>query len=160
MSSFAQLYQPFTYRSTSFGFWGAKLCSVLNIIVDGGFAVVNVVVAGQVLSAVSDFHLSITVGIVSGISNPGAASAALIGSPQVIISILSYIVSIFGYSVIHTFEKYFWIVSFIFMLVLVGQTAPYVVPGAPGGDTGLTAAGSFLSFLAINFCIFTFSASL
>lgn len=73
--------------------------------------------------------------------------------PQVIISILSYIVSIFGYSVIHTFEKYFWIVSFILMLVLVGQTAPYVVPSAPGGDTGLTAAGSFLSFLAINFCM-------
>jgi len=73
---------------------------------------------------------------------------------------LSYVVSIFGYSVIHTFEKYFWIVSFILMLVLVGQTAPYVVPSAPGGDTGLTAAGSFLSFLAINFCIFTFSASL
>jgi purine-cytosine permease-like protein len=27
----------------SFGFWGAKLCSVLNVIVGGGFAVVNYV---------------------------------------------------------------------------------------------------------------------
>jgi len=27
----------------SFGFWGAKLCSVLNVIIGGGFAVVNYV---------------------------------------------------------------------------------------------------------------------
>jgi len=39
---------------------------------------------------------------------------------KVILSILSYIVSIFGYPVIHTFEKYFWIISIILMLVLVG----------------------------------------
>jgi len=27
----------------SFGFWGAKLCSVLNVVIGGGFAVVNYV---------------------------------------------------------------------------------------------------------------------
>jgi purine-cytosine permease-like protein len=70
----------------SFGYHGAKLPSVLNIIIDGGFAVVNVVVVGQVLSAVSDFKMTITVGIV-------------------IISVLSWVVSVFGYAVIHTFEK-------------------------------------------------------
>lgn len=46
----------------SFGFWGAKLCSVLNVVVGGGFAVVNVVITGQMLSAVSDYSMSIAVG--------------------------------------------------------------------------------------------------
>lgn len=74
----------------SFGFWGAKLCSVLNIVVGGGFAVVNYVVVGQILSAVSGYTMSITVGIV-------------------IIAVISYVVSIFGFRLIHTFEKYSWI---------------------------------------------------
>ena len=46
----------------SFGFWGAKLCSVLNVVVGGGFAVVNVVITGQILSAVSDYTMSIAIG--------------------------------------------------------------------------------------------------
>lgn len=41
----------------SFGFWGAKLCSILNVIVSGGFGVVCVVITGQMLSAVSDFNI-------------------------------------------------------------------------------------------------------
>lgn len=41
----------------SFGYWGAMIASVLNIIVGGGFAVVNFVVVGQILSAVADYNL-------------------------------------------------------------------------------------------------------
>ncbi|MCJ1379129.1 hypothetical protein MMC17_002229 [Xylographa soralifera] len=116
----------------SFGWWGAKLCSVLNVVVGGGFAVVNYVVVGQVLSAVSDYTMSITVGIV-------------------IIAVISYIVSIFGFRLIHTFEKYSWIGTFILFCVLIAQAAPNIDPNAPGFDTGLGYAGSFLSILAINF---------
>ncbi|OCK81554.1 hypothetical protein K432DRAFT_326108 [Lepidopterella palustris CBS 459.81] len=116
----------------SFGWWGAKLCSVLNVLVGGGFAVVNYVVVGQILSAVSDYKMSITVGIV-------------------IIAIISYVISVFGFRLIHTFEKYSWIGTFILMCVLIGQAAPHVQPSAPGLDFGLDLAGSFLSILAINF---------
>ncbi|MCJ1401347.1 hypothetical protein MMC11_004559 [Xylographa trunciseda] len=116
----------------SFGWWGAKLCSVLNIVVGGGFAVVNYVVVGQVLSAVSDYTMSITVGIV-------------------IIAVISYIVSVFGFRLIHTFEKYSWIGTFILFCVLIAQAAPNIDPNAPGFETGLGYAGSFLSIVAINF---------
>lgn len=101
----------------------------------GGFYVVNLVVVGQILSAVSNYSMSLTVGIV-------------------IISILSYVLSIFGYRIIHTYEKYSWIVTFILMLVLVGQVAPHVDPTAPGiyGPlSGLALAGPFLSILSIAF---------
>ena len=94
---------------------------------------VNYVVVGQVLSAVSDYTMSITVGIV-------------------IIAVISYIVSVFGFRLIHTFEKYSWIGTFILFCVLIAQAAPNIDPYAPGFDTGLGYAASFLSILAINFC--------
>lgn len=106
---------------------------MLNIIVGGGFFVVNLVVVGQMLSAVSDYSMSITVGIV-------------------IIAVVSYLVSIFGYRIIHTYEKYSWIITFILMLVLVGQVAPHVDPSAAGEDAGgLPLAGAFLTILSIAF---------
>ena len=95
---------------------------------------VNLVVVGQILSAVSDYNLNIIVGIV-------------------IIAVISYLVSIFGFRLIHTYEKYSWIITFILMAVLIGQAAPYVDPSIPGpdGSSGLAFAGPFLTILAINF---------
>ena len=116
----------------SFGFWGAKLCSVLNVVVGGGFAVVNVVVTGQMLSAVSDYTMTIAVGCV-------------------IVAVISYVVSVFGFALIHTFEKYSWIASFILIAVLYGQSASHVQPDNPGFGSGLGYAGSWLSFMSICF---------
>ena len=117
----------------SFGFWGAKLCSVLNVVVGGGFAVVNVVITGQILSAVSDYNMTIAVGCV-------------------IVAVVSYVISVFGFRLIHTFEKYSWIVSFILLCVLIGQAAPHVGPNAPGFAGGeLATAGTWLSFMTICF---------
>ena len=118
----------------SFGFWGAKLCSVLNVIIGGGFAVVNVVVVGQILSAVSGYTMTISVGCV-------------------IIAIISYVVSVFGFALIHTYEKYSWIMSFILMIILIAEVGDKIDPSIPGedGNSGLGFAGSFLSFLAVNF---------
>ena len=71
----------------------------------------------------------------------------------VIISIVSYVISIFGFKLIHTYEKYSWIVTFILMAVLIGQAGPYIDPNAPGedGSSGIEFAGTFLSVLAIAF---------
>lgn len=102
------------------------------MIVGGGFFVVNLVVVGQILSAVSDYTMTITVGII-------------------IVAIISYLVSIFGYAIIHTYEKYSWIVTFILLLVLVGQVAPHVDPSAPGQSGGMAGVGSYLSMIALAF---------
>jgi len=95
------------------------------------------VVVGQILSAVSDYKMTITVGII-------------------IIAVLSYLISVFGFKMIHTFEKYSWIGTFILMLVLIGQAAPHIDPNLPGldGNSGVAYAGTFLTILAINFCKF------
>lgn len=116
----------------SFGFYGAKLCSILNVVVGGGFAVVNIVVVGQILAAVSDYTMTIVVGII-------------------IIAIISYIVSIFGFKLIHTWEKYSWIMTFILMCILIGQIAPKMEPSLPSTVSGLNFSGSWLSFFAVCF---------
>jgi purine-cytosine permease-like protein len=104
----------------------------LNVVICAGFAVVNVVVCGQLLSAVSDYTMTISVGCV-------------------IVAVISYTFSVFGFAFIHTFEKYSWILAFILICVLIGQAGPHVSSSVPALDTGLGLAGSFLSFLAINF---------
>lgn len=116
----------------SFGFWGAKLCSVLEVVIGGGFTVVNIVVCGQILSAVSDYTMTISVGCVIAV-------------------VFSYIVSVFGFAIIHTYEKYAWIPGTILICVLLGQAAPHVSASTPAEDSGLALAGAFLSFLALNF---------
>jgi purine-cytosine permease-like protein len=93
---------------------------------------VNVVVVGQILSAVSNYTMTIAVGCI-------------------IIAVIGYVISIFGFALIHTYEKYSWIVTFILACVLIGQVAPYVDSSLPSEDAGLIFSGSFLSFLAINF---------
>ena len=111
---------------------------MLNVIIGGGYAVVNLVVVGQVLSAVSDYKMTITVGII-------------------IIAVVGYLVSLFGFRIIHTFEKYSWMITLVLLLVLLGQIAPYVDANlVPQGDSGLLLAGNFLTILSINFCKETF----
>lgn len=92
----------------------------------------NVVVVGQILAAVSDYTMTIAVGCV-------------------IIAVISYVISVFGFAIIHTYEKYSWIATFIILCVLIGQVAPQVDASIPTLDTGLGLSGSMLSFLAINF---------
>ncbi len=116
----------------SFGFYGAKLCSVLNVVVGGGFAVVNVVVVGQILSAVSNYSMPLEVGCV-------------------IIAVIGYVVSVFGFALVHTYEKYSWIMTAILLIVLLGEVGGKVDTSIPALDTGLSFQGSFLSFLALNF---------
>ena len=109
--------------------------------IGGGYAVVNLVVVGQVLSAVSDYKMTITVGIV-------------------IVAVVTYVVSLFGFRIIHTYEKYSWIWTLVLLLVLLGQIAPDVDAGmVPAGDSGLLLAGNFLSILSINFCTLCCSSS-
>lgn len=115
----------------SYGIWGARLCAVLQCITAGGFLVVDLITAGSLLSAAADYRLSIVVGII-------------------LVAVVAYIISLFGYRVLQVFEKYSWIVAFVLLWVLIGQAAPQVDPSTPSTGSSLTIAGNFLSVLAVN----------
>lgn len=116
----------------SFGFYGAKLCSVLNILIGAGFSVVNLVTTGGMLSAVSGYSMTISVGII-------------------IIAIISYVISIFGFKMIHQWEKYSWIVTAILLIILIAQIGPKLDTSLPSEASGLELSGNWLSFFAVCF---------
>jgi purine-cytosine permease-like protein len=46
------------------GYWPSKICCVLNIILMVGYGLIDCIIGGQILSAVSGGNLTIIVGIV------------------------------------------------------------------------------------------------
>lgn len=91
------------------------------------------VVIGQILSAVSDYNISLVVGCI-------------------IIEIVSYTLSLFGFRLIRTFEKYSWIAAFILFVMLYAQAAPNALPlDTPSYESGITLTGAWLSYMALQF---------
>ncbi|KAJ1560562.1 purine-cytosine permease [Cladochytrium tenue] len=89
----------------SFGYYGTYLISLLNIIACLGWSAVNVVVGGQVINGINS-----NVPIEAGIA---------------IIAVLTTIVAIFGYKVIHHFERFAWIPMLFIFLCVLGLSAQY-----------------------------------
>ncbi|KAE8375250.1 permease for cytosine/purines, uracil, thiamine, allantoin-domain-containing protein [Aspergillus bertholletiae] len=117
----------------AFGIWGANLCGLLNIVVCGGYAVIAAVVGGQLLVAVSDDTIPLATGIV-------------------IIVAIGFLVSFCGFTLIHHYERYAWIVGLVLICVTWGQSARYFTP-TPGLSTvrGIDYCGACLSYFAVIF---------
>jgi purine-cytosine permease-like protein len=69
------------------GYWPSKIACLLNIILMVGYCTSDSIIGGQMLSAVSDSNMSIVVGII-------------------IVSVVSWVVAVFGLAVFHVYERY------------------------------------------------------
>lgn len=69
------------------GYWPSKLCALLNIFIMLGYGMVDCIVGGQVLSAVSGGGMSVIVGVI-------------------IIAIVTWAVVLFGMQLFHIYERY------------------------------------------------------
>jgi purine-cytosine permease-like protein len=90
----------------SWGYYGASIVSIINVIAALGWAAVNSITGAQTLRVVSNDSLSLIFGII-------------------IIGVLSMIVSFVGYKWIHTYERYSWIPVFIAYCIVAGVGAKY-----------------------------------
>lgn len=113
------------------GWWPAKIVVILNIIVLLGYALIDAVVAGQILSAVSpNRSLSVVVGIV-------------------IVAVLTWVITTFGYQIVHVYERYAWIPQLIAFSILAGVAGPKFDLSTPTvGDTN-TRIAARLSFFSL-----------
>jgi purine-cytosine permease-like protein len=68
------------------GYWPSKLCCLLNIVIMVGYGMIDCIIGGQILSAVSGGTLTIIVGIV-------------------IVALISWVVAVFGMAIFHTYER-------------------------------------------------------
>lgn len=69
------------------GYHPSKLCVLLNIIIMVGYGVIDCVIGGQILSAVSGGRLTVVVGIV-------------------VVALVSWIVAVFGMAVFYHYQRY------------------------------------------------------
>ena len=69
------------------GYWPSKICALLNIVIMLGYGMIDCLVGGQILSAVSGGSLSVVVGII-------------------IVAIITWLVVVFGLAVFHVYERY------------------------------------------------------
>ena len=68
------------------GYWPAKLVCLLNMILMVGYGVIDCIIGGQILSAVSGGSMSIVVGII-------------------IVAFVSWVVAVFGLGIFHVYER-------------------------------------------------------
>jgi len=115
-----------TITRFSFGYYTALLPVALNVIACIGWACINLIVGGQVLNAVGTSHI------------PNAAAI-------VILAIITFVVSLFGYKHVHLYERYSWIPIAIIFIIMLGLSAQYMEAGEFAGS-GPVEAGAVLSF--------------
>lgn len=113
------------------GWWPSKLVVVLNIIVLLGYALIDCVVAGQILSAVSTNNMSIVVGII-------------------VVALITWGVTTFGYQVFHYYERYAWFPQVIVLCILAGVAGPNFNISSVSHGEGRTLIGNRISFFGLN----------
>jgi len=113
------------------GWWPAKLVVVLNLIVLLGYCLIDAVVAGQILAAVSvNGDMSVIVGIV-------------------ITAVITWSVTTFGYSVFHWYERYSWLPQIVVLSMLAGVAGPRFDLATPSQGDHRTVIGNRLSFFSL-----------
>ncbi|PTU25095.1 hypothetical protein P175DRAFT_0428128 [Aspergillus ochraceoroseus IBT 24754] len=113
------------------GWWPSKLIVILNLIQMIGYCLINCVVCGQILSAVSsNGSMSVAVGIV-------------------IIAVISWIVATFGIRVFHYYERFAFLPQLIVMCILFGvSSSKFDLSTVSVGDPR-TVVGNRLSFFSL-----------
>ncbi|KAI1426763.1 purine-cytosine permease [Xylaria sp. FL1777] len=115
-----------------FGYYGVKLVACFNILACLGWSAVNVIVGAQLIHAINH-------------DVPGYAGI-------LVIAFSTLFICAFGYKLVHIYERWSWIPSFIIFLVVLGIFAHSgnFDSGLPLA-TGPAEAGAVLSFAASVF---------
>ncbi|GAA5885002.1 hypothetical protein JCM16303_006511 [Sporobolomyces ruberrimus] len=118
------------------GFIGTGIFSILNALTQIAYAVTAAIVAAQALRAINH-GLTLTVGIV-------------------VSTVITLVVCVGGYKILHYWERYAWIACFIIYLIILGlgSRGDYDVHAKTATmDTGRALTGDVLSFLGIMFSV-------
>jgi purine-cytosine permease-like protein len=115
------------------GWWPSKVVVVLNIVVFLGYGMIDCVVAGQILSAVANGSLSLVVGII-------------------VIAIIAWIITTFGYQIFHYYERWAWLPQLIVLCILAGVAGPHfnISAESHGDENSDTIVGNRLSFFGLS----------
>ncbi|KAJ5748560.1 uncharacterized protein N7511_010256 [Penicillium nucicola] len=115
----------------SMGWWPSKIIVLLNLVQMIGYCLIDCVVGGQILSAVSPGGMSVAVGIV-------------------IIAVISWAVATFGIQVFHFYERFAFVPQVIVVCILFGvASTKFDLSTPPTDEDTRTMIGNRLSFFSI-----------
>ena len=115
----------------TFGWYPSKLIVLLNLIVLLGYSLIDLVVAGQILSAVStNGSLPLVVGII-------------------ILAVISWTVTTFGIKIFHMYMRYAWLPQLIALSILYGVSASQYNLQTPSMGDSRTVIGNRISFFSL-----------
>lgn len=113
------------------GWWPSKLIVILNIIILLGYSMIDLVVAGQILSAVSsNGSMSVAVGIV-------------------VVAICVWVVTTFGIQAFNIYERYAFIPPLIAISILYGVAGSKFDLTTPSTGDTRTIIGNRISFFSL-----------
>lgn len=117
----------------TFGWWPSKLIVTLNLIVFLGYLMIDLVIAGQILSAVSSHgSLNVVVGII-------------------IVAIIVWFVTTFGIKLFHAYIRYAWLPQVIVISILYGVSSSQYDLSTPSSGDSKAIIGNRLSFFSLCF---------
>ncbi|KAJ9645523.1 uncharacterized protein PV06_07792 [Exophiala oligosperma] len=117
-----------------FGYYGVKVIAIFNCLACLGWSSVNVIVGSQLLHAV----------------NPDVPGWAGI----IIIAACTFLITLFGYKVVHMYEMISWVPCFIIFLIVLGEFAHHgSFENLPMGS----GAGETASILSFGASVFGFA---
>ncbi|RDW62428.1 hypothetical protein BP6252_11861 [Coleophoma cylindrospora] len=113
------------------GWWPSKICILLNLVIEIGYGVVDCLVAGLVLSAVSGSNMTPIVGVV-------------------VAALISWIIATFGIKMFHTFERYTWIPQVVVLFIMIGCAGQHFDTVTPSSGSGATVIGNRISYFFLS----------
>jgi NCS1 nucleoside transporter family len=116
-----------TISRFSFGWVGAIIMALFNVAACIGWSVVNVIIGGQLIAALSGGKVPSWAGIL-------------------ILAILTTLVSIYGYRYVHSYERYAWIPMAVIFAIMVVVAAPHFSIVASSNTTAAAEIAALLSF--------------
>src|SRR5947209_1222351 len=116
-----------TISRFSFGWIGAVIMAIFNIAACIGWSVVNVIIGGQLVAALSGGRVPSWAGIL-------------------ILAALTTFVSIYGYKYVHRYERYAWIPMAVIFAIMLFVAAPHFHIVASSNTTTAAEIAALLSF--------------
>src|SRR5205085_7762199 len=116
-----------TISRFAFGWVGGIIMALFNVAACIGWSVVNVIIGGQLVSALSGGVIPSWAGIL-------------------ILAVLTTLVSIYGYRYVHRYERYAWIPMAIIFAIMFFVALPHFHIIAPSNTTTAAEIAGLLSF--------------
>ncbi|KAF2135342.1 uncharacterized protein K452DRAFT_239548 [Aplosporella prunicola CBS 121167] len=112
------------------GYYPSKIACLLNVVIMIGYGMIDCIVGGQILSAVSGGHMTVVVGII-------------------VVAVVSWLVAAFGITVFHAYERWAWAPQMVALLLLYGVAGPKFDTASVSTGSGATLHGNRLSFFSL-----------